>query len=44
VPRLIASAPDAQRVVAIWNARQAGGRERWFYPTIGAAFAAGFLG
>ena len=26
---------DAQKIVAIWNARQAGGRELWFYPTIG---------
>jgi hypothetical protein len=25
---------DAQKIVAIWNARQAGGRELWFYPTI----------
>jgi hypothetical protein len=32
---------DAQKVVAIWNARQAGGRTLWFYPTIGAAIAAG---
>jgi hypothetical protein len=28
---------DAQMIVAIWNARQTGGRELWFYPTIGAA-------
>ena len=27
---------DAKQVVEIWNARQAGGRELWFYPTIGA--------
>src|SRR6516164_10255559 len=33
---------DAQKIVSIWNARQAGGRELWFYPTIGAAIAAGF--
>jgi hypothetical protein len=33
--------PDAQKIVAIWNARQAGGRALWFYPTIGAAIAAG---
>ena len=33
---------DAQKIVAIWNARQTGGRELWFYPTIGAAIAAGF--
>ena len=33
---------DAQEIVAIWNGRQAGGRELWFYPTIGAAIAAGF--
>src|SRR5262249_24715006 len=32
---------DAQKIVAICNARQAGGRELWFYPTIGAAIAAG---
>jgi hypothetical protein len=32
---------DAQKVVAILNARQAGGRALWFYPTIGAAIAAG---
>jgi hypothetical protein len=30
---------DAQKIVAIWNARQAGGRALWFYPTIGAAIA-----
>jgi hypothetical protein len=33
---------EAERIVAIWNARQAGGRALWFYPTIGAAIAAGF--
>lgn len=33
---------DAQKIVSIWNARQAGGRELWFYPTIGAAIAAGY--
>jgi hypothetical protein len=33
---------DAQKIVGIWNARQAGGRALWFYPTIGAAIAAGF--
>ena len=32
---------EAQKIVGIWNARQAGGRELWFYPTIGAAIAAG---
>jgi hypothetical protein len=32
---------DAQKIVAIWNARLAGGRELWFYPTIGAAISAG---
>jgi hypothetical protein len=32
---------DAQKIVGIWNARQAGGRALWFYPTIGAAIAAG---
>jgi hypothetical protein len=31
----------AQEIVAIWNARQADGRELWFYPTIGAAISAG---
>jgi hypothetical protein len=35
------AAAEAQKIVAIWNARQAGGRELWFYPTIGAAIAAG---
>jgi hypothetical protein len=25
---------EAERIVAIWNARQAGGRALWFYPTI----------
>jgi hypothetical protein len=34
---------DAQKIVAIWNARQAGGRALWFYPTIGAAIAAGHV-
>jgi hypothetical protein len=24
---------DAQEVVAVWNARQVGGRALWFYPT-----------
>jgi hypothetical protein len=32
---------EAQKIVAIWNARQAGGRELWFYPTIDAAIRAG---
>jgi hypothetical protein len=32
---------EAEEIVAIWNARQAGGRALWFYPTIGAAIAAG---
>jgi hypothetical protein len=32
---------EAERIVAIWNARQAGGRALWFYPTMGAAIAAG---
>src|SRR6476661_1001443 len=27
---------EAERIVAIWNARQAGGRALWFYPTISA--------
>jgi hypothetical protein len=36
------AAVDAQKIVEIWNARQAGRRALWFYPTIGAAIAAGF--
>jgi hypothetical protein len=32
---------DVQKIVAIWNACQAGGRALWFYPTISAAIAAG---
>jgi hypothetical protein len=32
---------EAQKIVAIWNARQAAGQTLWFYPTIGAAIAAG---
>jgi hypothetical protein len=32
---------EAQKIVAIWNGRQAGGRALWFYPTIGAAITAG---
>src|SRR4030081_3864061 len=32
---------DAQKVVTVWNARRAGGRALWFYPTIDAAIAAG---
>jgi hypothetical protein len=32
---------EAQKIVAIWNARQAGGRALWFYPTIGAGITAG---
>jgi hypothetical protein len=32
---------EALKIVAIWNARQARGRELWFYPTFGAAIAAG---
>jgi hypothetical protein len=35
--------PDAQKIIAIRNARQNGGRELWFYSTIGAAIAAGVL-
>ncbi len=35
------AAAEAQKIVEIWNARQAGGRALWFYPTIGAALAAG---
>jgi hypothetical protein len=34
-------AAEAHKIVEIWNARQAGGRALWFYPTIGAAIAAG---
>ena len=30
----------ASALVSIWNARRAGGRELWFYPTIGAAITA----
>jgi hypothetical protein len=33
---------EAQKIVEIWSACQAGGRALWFYPTIGAAIAAGF--
>src|SRR5262245_53793702 len=36
------AAAEAEKIVAVWNARQAGGRALWFYPTIGAAIAAGF--
>jgi len=32
---------EAHKIVAIWNARQAGGRELWFYPMIGAAIRSG---
>jgi hypothetical protein len=42
VPRRSARQPLTLRIVEIWNARQAGGRALWFYPTIGAAIAAGF--
>jgi hypothetical protein len=35
------AAAEAHKIVAIWHARQAGGRAQWFYPTIGAAIAAG---
>jgi hypothetical protein len=35
---------EAQKIVAIWNARQAGGRELWFYPTIGAESGRGSRG
>jgi hypothetical protein len=34
---------EAEKIVAIWNARQAGGRALWFHPTISAAIAAGLL-
>jgi len=33
---------EAEKIVAIWNARLAGGRALWFYPTIGAAIGAGY--
>src|SRR5262245_53303434 len=33
---------EAEKIVAIWNARQAGGQALWFYPTIGAAIAGGY--
>jgi hypothetical protein len=36
-----AIAEAEKKIVASWNARQAGGRALWFYPTIGAAIAAG---
>jgi hypothetical protein len=36
----VAAPHEVQKIVAIWNARQAGGRALWFYPTIGAAIAA----
>jgi hypothetical protein len=36
------AAAEAQKIVEIWNARQASGRSLWFYPTVGAAIAAGF--
>ena len=32
---------EAQKIVAVLNARQAGGQALWFYPTIGADTAAG---
>ena len=37
-----AEAERKAAVVEIWNARQADGRALWFYPTMGAAIAAGF--
>jgi hypothetical protein len=33
--RMSRAIAEAQKIVAIWNARQAGGRALWFYPTIG---------
>ena len=36
------AAAEAHKIVEIWNARQAGGRALWFYPTVGAAIVAGF--
>jgi hypothetical protein len=33
---------EAKRIVGIWNARKAGNRALWFYPTIGAAILAGY--
>src|SRR5215831_14944883 len=35
---------EAQKIVAIWNARQAGGRALWFYPGIPAISACSGLG
>src|SRR5262245_10194812 len=35
------AAAEAEKIVAVWNARQAGGRALWFCPTIGAAITAG---
>jgi hypothetical protein len=35
------AAADAHKIIEIWNARQSSGRALWFYPTIGAAIAAG---
>jgi hypothetical protein len=32
---------EAQKIVAIWNARQVGGRALWFYPTIGVVLLPG---
>jgi hypothetical protein len=32
---------EAEKIIDIWNARQAAGQALWFYPTIGAAIAAG---
>jgi hypothetical protein len=39
--KAIAEAEKERKIVGIWNARQAGGRALWFYPTISAAIAAG---
>jgi hypothetical protein len=35
------AAAEAQKIIGIWNARQADGRALWCYPTIGAAIIAG---
>ena len=32
---------NAQKIVVIWNACAASGREIWFFPTVGAAISAG---
>jgi hypothetical protein len=34
---------EAEKILAIWNARQTGGRALWFNPTSGGAIAGGYL-